>query len=139
MGEFNLVHAPAYRACGGYEALRLTVVDDLRLGLLLRRAGKRTRGFLGGDDAECHWGTTVRGMVQIMEKNYFAAAGLPGGGGPGGGPGRDAALVRGRPRAARGDGRRDRHRARAALDGPPRVSLRAAARLAARRRRAARR
>ena len=82
MGAFNLVHAPAYRACGGYEALRLTVVDDLRLGLLLRRAGKRTRGFIGGDDAECHWGTTVRGMVKIMEKNYFAADGLPGRGRP---------------------------------------------------------
>ena len=125
MGAFNLVHAPAYRACGGYEALRLTVVDDLRLGLLLRRAGKRTRGFLGGDDAECHWGTTVRGMVKIMEKNYFAADGLPGGGGPGGGPGRDDALVRGRPRAAGGDGRRDRARGwRCSRRPSPRASLR---------------
>jgi glycosyltransferase involved in cell wall biosynthesis len=73
IGAFNLVRAAAYRECGGYEALRLTVLDDVRLGLLLRRAGKRTRGFLGGSDAECHWGTTVRGMIQIMEKNYFAA------------------------------------------------------------------
>jgi cellulose synthase/poly-beta-1,6-N-acetylglucosamine synthase-like glycosyltransferase len=73
MGAFNLVRAAAYRECGGYEALRLTVLDDVRLGLLLRRAGKRTRGFIGGSDAECHWGTTVRGMIQIMEKNYFAA------------------------------------------------------------------
>jgi glycosyltransferase involved in cell wall biosynthesis len=73
MGAFNLVRASAYRECGGYEALRLTVLDDIRLGLLLRRAGKRTRGFIGGDDVECHWGTTVRGMIQIMEKNYFAA------------------------------------------------------------------
>lgn len=74
IGAFNLVRASAYRQCGGYEALRLTVVDDVKLGLLLRRAGKRTRGFIGGDDAECHWGTTVRGMIKIMEKNYFAAA-----------------------------------------------------------------
>jgi glycosyltransferase involved in cell wall biosynthesis len=73
MGAFNLVRAAAYRACGGYEALRLTVLDDVRLGLLLRRAGKRTRGFIGGSDTECHWGTTVRGMIQVMEKNYFAA------------------------------------------------------------------
>jgi hypothetical protein len=51
----------------------LTVLDDVRLGLLLRRAGKRTRGFIGGDDVECYWGTTVRGMIRIMEKNYFAA------------------------------------------------------------------
>jgi cellulose synthase/poly-beta-1,6-N-acetylglucosamine synthase-like glycosyltransferase len=73
MGAFNLVRASAYGECGGYEALRLTVLDDVRLGLLLSRAGKRTRGFVGGSDTECHWGTTVRGMIQIMEKNYFAA------------------------------------------------------------------
>jgi glycosyltransferase involved in cell wall biosynthesis len=73
MGAFNLVRMDAYRECGGYEALRLTVLDDVKLGLLLRRAGKRTRAFIGGDDVECHWGTTVRGMVKIMEKNYFAA------------------------------------------------------------------
>jgi cellulose synthase/poly-beta-1,6-N-acetylglucosamine synthase-like glycosyltransferase len=72
IGAFNLVRATAYRQCGGYEALRLTVVDDVKLGLLLRRAGKRTRGFLGADDVECHWGTTVRSMIKIMEKNYFA-------------------------------------------------------------------
>jgi glycosyltransferase involved in cell wall biosynthesis len=72
IGAFNLVRASAYRECGGYEALRLTVLDDVRLGLLLRRAGKRTRGFIGGSDAQCHWGTTVRGMIQVMEKNYFA-------------------------------------------------------------------
>jgi cellulose synthase/poly-beta-1,6-N-acetylglucosamine synthase-like glycosyltransferase len=73
MGAFNLVRASAYRECGGYEALRLTVLDDVKLGLLLRRAGKRTRAFLGGEDVECHWGTTLKSMVRIMEKNYFAA------------------------------------------------------------------
>ncbi len=72
VGAFNLVRAEAYRKCGGYEALRLTVVDDVKLGLLLSRAGTRTRAFLGVDAVECHWGTTVWGMVKIMEKNYFA-------------------------------------------------------------------
>ncbi|HWW01961.1 MAG TPA: glycosyltransferase family 2 protein [Candidatus Acidoferrum sp.] len=72
LGAFNLVRAAAYRQSGGYQALRLTVVDDVKLGLLLRRAGKRTRGFLGVDDVVCHWGTTVGSMVKIMEKNYFA-------------------------------------------------------------------
>ncbi len=72
LGAFNLVRAEAYRECGGYEALRLTVVDDVKLGLLLRRAGKRTRAFLGMDDVECHWGTTIGHMIKIMEKNYFA-------------------------------------------------------------------
>lgn len=73
-GAFNLVRAAAYRQCGGYEALRLTVLDDVKLGLLLVRAGKRTRSFLGADDVECHWGTTVWSMVKLLEKNNFAAA-----------------------------------------------------------------
>jgi cellulose synthase/poly-beta-1,6-N-acetylglucosamine synthase-like glycosyltransferase len=73
IGAFNLVRSSAYQQCGGYEALRLTILDDVKLGLLLRRAGKRTRGFLGGDDVECHWGTNLRSMIKIMEKNYFAA------------------------------------------------------------------
>jgi glycosyltransferase involved in cell wall biosynthesis len=73
LGAFNLVRATAYRDCGGYEVLRLTVLDDVKLGLLLRRAGKRTRAFIGGDDTECHWGATAGAMVKIMEKNYFAA------------------------------------------------------------------
>lgn len=73
IGAFNLVRSSAYWQSGGYEALRLTVVDDIKLGLLLSRAGKRTRAFLGADDVECHWGKTVWSMVKIMEKNYFAA------------------------------------------------------------------
>ena len=40
---------------------------------LLRRAGKRTRGFIGDDDVLCHWGTTIRNVPQVKEKNYFAA------------------------------------------------------------------
>jgi hypothetical protein len=72
-GAFNLVRAAAYRQCGGYQALRLTVVDDVKLGLLLVRAGKRTRSFLGVDDVQCHWGTTVGSMIKLIEKNYFAA------------------------------------------------------------------
>jgi glycosyltransferase involved in cell wall biosynthesis len=73
IGAFNLVRASAYRECGGYEALRLTVIDDVKLGLLLRRAGKRTRAFLGADDVEAYWGESIGGIVKIMEKNYFAA------------------------------------------------------------------
>jgi len=72
-GAFNLVRASAYRACGGYEALRLTVIDDLKLGLLLRRAGKRTRAYIGADDVEALWGTRLWDVVRLMEKNHFAA------------------------------------------------------------------
>lgn len=72
-GAFNLVRSKVYRDCGGYEALRLTVLDDVKLGLLVQRAGKRTRAFLGGDDVEAHWGTNAFSVIKLLEKNYFAA------------------------------------------------------------------
>lgn len=49
------------------------MVDDIKLGQLIRRVGGRTRAFIGGDDVECHWGVTVPSMIRIMEKNFFAA------------------------------------------------------------------
>jgi hypothetical protein len=73
MGAFNLIQLATYQRFGGHQALRLTVLDDVRLGLLVRRAGGRTRAFIGGDDVECHWGSTARAMIKLMEKNYFAA------------------------------------------------------------------
>jgi glycosyltransferase involved in cell wall biosynthesis len=72
-GAFNLVLAAAYRECGGYEALRLTVLDDVKLGLLMGRAGKRTRAFIGSDDVEAHWGVNALSIIKLTEKNYFAA------------------------------------------------------------------
>lgn len=71
-GAFNLVRRELYQRCGGYERLRLTVVDDVKLGQLIRRAGGKTRAFLGSTDALCHWGTTVRGLIHNLEKNHFA-------------------------------------------------------------------
>jgi glycosyltransferase involved in cell wall biosynthesis len=73
MGAFNLIQTAMYRRSGGYQALRLTVLDDVRLGLLVRRAGGKTRAFIGGNDVECHWGNSARAMIKLMEKNYFAA------------------------------------------------------------------
>jgi hypothetical protein len=73
IGAFNLVRASTYRAGGGYEALRLTIVDDVRLSLLIRRAGGRSRIFLGASDVLCDWATSVRAAIRLTEKNYFAA------------------------------------------------------------------
>ena len=73
VGAFNLVQRDTYQKFGGHEALRLTVVDDVKLGRLVRKTGARSRAFFGGDDVECHWGVSVRQIIKIMEKNYFAA------------------------------------------------------------------
>ncbi len=72
IGAFNLVHAEAWRAVGGHAALRLEVVDDMRLGALLARAGFRTRAYDAAHDVEVEWGATVPGILRGLEKNLFA-------------------------------------------------------------------
>lgn len=72
IGAFNLVRADAWRAIGGHQSLAYEVVDDLRLGLNLRRAGFRTRGRLALRDVSADWGGTVPRIFAALEKNMFA-------------------------------------------------------------------
>jgi GT2 family glycosyltransferase len=71
-GAFNLVRADAYRQVGGHEALRLTVFEDVKLGLLLCNAGYRTRLLLGGTWVTADWSVTVRRLIKLLEKNSFS-------------------------------------------------------------------
>lgn len=71
-GAFNLVRVDALRDIGGFETLRMEVVDDHQLGLLLHRNGKRTRGFFGGHDVEMDFARTPAAVVRALEKNAFA-------------------------------------------------------------------
>lgn len=75
IGAFNLVRAEAWRAIGGHRRLAFEVVDDLRLGLLLRRGGFRTRARLALHDVEADWGGTVPKIFGALEKNMFAQLG----------------------------------------------------------------
>src|SRR6185503_12704094 len=48
VGAFNLVRREAYAAVGGHRTLALEVVDDVKLGLILRRSGV-PQGVLDSD------------------------------------------------------------------------------------------
>ena len=50
----------------------MEVVDDMKLGLLLSRAGFRTRAFVSQESIRVEWGGTVAGIVRLLEKNMFA-------------------------------------------------------------------
>lgn len=76
VGAFNLVRTKAYVASGGHETLRLEVVDDVALGLLVRRTGGSVRVSLSPSHAEVDWGGSVRSLVQVLEKNGWAAVGF---------------------------------------------------------------
>jgi hypothetical protein len=75
IGAFNLVRRADWERIGGHERLRLEVVDDVKLGLVLRRSGVPQGALLAGPLVSVRWqhgfGPSVLGLV----KNAFAATG----------------------------------------------------------------
>lgn len=73
VGAFNLVRAAEYRRVGGHGPLRLEVVDDAKLGLLLRRSGVRQGAVDSAGLVSVRWQAgLVRSMAGLL-KNAFAA------------------------------------------------------------------
>ncbi len=73
VGAFNMVRRETYDAFGGHETLRLEIVDDMKLGVLVRRTGGRTRAAIGAKLATIKFGRTAGDVVRLLEKNGFAA------------------------------------------------------------------
>lgn len=72
MGAFNLVRSDVYRAVGGFEAAPLEVLEDLRLGYIIKSRGCRQHLVLGRDLIRLHWASGALGMVHNLTKNIFA-------------------------------------------------------------------
>jgi len=72
MGAFNMVRRSAYDSIGGFTALRMEVLEDVRLGILLKRAGFSQRMVFGRGLVRIHWATGARGLLRVIMKNMFA-------------------------------------------------------------------
>jgi glycosyltransferase involved in cell wall biosynthesis len=72
VGAFNLVRRPVYEAVGTYEALRMEVLDDMKLGKVVKNAGFAQRNVFGGDLISIRWARGAFGVVNNLTKNFFA-------------------------------------------------------------------
>ncbi|MBC7661237.1 MAG: glycosyltransferase, partial [Chitinophagaceae bacterium] len=72
VGAFNMVRRSNYEAFGGHVPLRLEVVDDVFLGMLVKRFGGRSAFFLGPDAGHIHWYAGLLAYIRGLEKNAFA-------------------------------------------------------------------
>ena len=72
VGAFNLVRRSTYEALGGFTSLRMEVLEDMRFGWKLKRAGYRQRVVLGPGLARVRWSHGAWGVVRNLEKNLFA-------------------------------------------------------------------
>jgi hypothetical protein len=72
VGAFNLVRRSAYEKIGTYESMRLSVVDDMRLGEKVKQAGLASGVAFGEGMVTVRWAVGARGVVQNLTKNFFA-------------------------------------------------------------------
>ena len=73
VGAFNLVRREAYEAIGGFEALRMEVLEDVRLGVEIKRRRLRQRVAFGRDLVTLRWAVALGGVIQNVTKHFFAA------------------------------------------------------------------
>jgi len=72
VGAFNLIRRKVYDAIGTYQALRMEVLDDMKLGKVVKNSGFAQRNVFGGDLISIHWGQGAIGIVNNLTKNFFA-------------------------------------------------------------------
>jgi glycosyltransferase involved in cell wall biosynthesis len=72
VGAFNLVRRRVYDAVGTYAALRMEVLDDMKLGKVVKKAGYAQRNVFGGDLISIRWAHGAMGVVNNLTKNFFA-------------------------------------------------------------------
>lgn len=72
VGAFNLIRRKVYDAVGTYQALRMEVLDDMKLGKVVKNAGFAQRNVFGGDLISIRWGHGAFGIVNNLTKNFFA-------------------------------------------------------------------
>jgi glycosyltransferase involved in cell wall biosynthesis len=72
VGAFNLVRRRVYDAVGTYERLRMEVLDDMKLGKVVKKAGFAQRNVFGGDLISIRWAKGAMGVVNNLTKNFFA-------------------------------------------------------------------
>ncbi len=72
MGAFNLVRRSVYQAIGTYQRMRLAVVDDVKLGELVKKSGHRQRNVFGRNLIRVHWASGAFGIMHNLTKNFFS-------------------------------------------------------------------
>lgn len=72
IGAFNLLRTSAYEHLGGFDALKMEVVEDLTLARRVKVAHLKQRVATAPGMVSLHWAAGATGVVNVMTKNLFA-------------------------------------------------------------------
>ncbi len=72
VGAFNMIRRTVYEALGGYSELRMEVLEDMRLGFRVKRAGYAQRVAFGKDLVRIRWAESAWGILNNLTKNLYS-------------------------------------------------------------------
>jgi len=72
IGAFNLLRTSAYQQLGGFDALRMEILEDLTLARRVKLAHLKQRVAVAPGMVSLHWASGAVGVVNVMTKNLFA-------------------------------------------------------------------
>ncbi len=74
VGAFQLLKRSAYEGSGTHRRLAMEVLDDMKLGKIVKRSGYRSGVGLAGDFVTVRWHSGIGNIVRGVTKNFFATA-----------------------------------------------------------------
>ena len=75
VGAFQLLKRSAYEASGTHRRLAFEVVDDMKLGKIVKESGFRSGVGISQDAVVVRWHAGLGNIVRGVTKNFFAALG----------------------------------------------------------------
>jgi glycosyltransferase involved in cell wall biosynthesis len=75
VGAFQLLKRSAYEASGTHRRLAMEVVDDMKLGKIVKQAGFRSAAAVAQDFVVVRWHAGLGNLIRGVTKNFFAGVG----------------------------------------------------------------
>jgi Glycosyl transferase family 2 len=74
VGAFQVLRRSAYELCGTHRRLAMEVIDDMKLGKLVKMAKLRSGLAIAQDYVSVEWHVGLGNLIRGVEKNFFAGA-----------------------------------------------------------------
>ncbi len=75
IGAFQLLKRSTYEASGTHRRLAMEVIDDMKLGKLIKRSGFRSGVGIAQDAVVVRWHDGLGNLIRGVTKNFFASFG----------------------------------------------------------------
>lgn len=76
VGAFQLLKRNAYEGSGTHRRLAMEVVDDMKLGKIVKQSGFKSGAGIAQDAVSVRWHAGIGNLIRGVTKNFFAGAGF---------------------------------------------------------------